>query len=171
MNQPRIGDYARQFAIVFGAIFQVYASYGVGDTVGVIAQEVRSTIIPATYAFAIWGPIFLLCGASAIYQALPAQRTDRLFRAIGWWAAATFIANGLWTYAFTNRQFILAQLIIVAGFMFAGVAYRRFIREAPATCATAIDNRLIGPTLGLLFGWLTAAAVVGLAGTLVALGF
>jgi biotin transporter BioY len=42
---------------------------------------------------------------------------------------------------------------------------------APAAHATRIDNWLIGPTLGLLFGWITAANVVGLAGTLIAQGF
>jgi hypothetical protein len=41
----------------------------------------------------------------------------------------------------------------------------------PAARATQIDNWLIGPTLGLLFGWLTAASIVGLAGTLIAQGF
>jgi hypothetical protein len=171
MNQSRLTDYTRQFAVIFGAIFQVYASYVDGNAVGAIAQETRSSILPASYAFAIWGPIFLLCGIYAIYQALPAQREDPRMRAIGWWTAAAFFANGLWTYAFTNRQFILAQLIILAGLLFAGGAYLRFARETPGDRATDIDNRLIGPTLGLLFGWLTAANVVGLAGTLVALGF
>jgi hypothetical protein len=40
----------------------------------------------------------------------------------------------------------------------------------PAARATNIANWLIGPALGLLFGWLTAANVVGLASTLIAIG-
>lgn len=171
MNQPRLSDVVRQFAIVFGAIFQIYASYGVGSSVGSIAQEFRSLIIPATYAFAIWGPIFILSLVYAIYQALPGQRENPVFRAIGWWTAGAFFANGAWSYAYTNRQFILAQVILLAGFVFAGGAYLRFTSEVPATRASILDNRLIGPALGLLFGWITAANVVGLAGTLIALGF
>src|SRR5687768_10630671 len=87
MNSPQLGDIARQFAVVFAAIFQVYGSYSVGRSVGVIAQENRSLILPASYAFSIWGPIFILCGLYALYQALPAQRENSTFRAIGLWTA------------------------------------------------------------------------------------
>lgn len=171
MHQPRLSDLTRQLAVVFGAIFQIYASYGVGSSVGAIAQEYRSLIIPATYAFAIWGPIFILCLVYAIYQALPAQRANPIFRVIGWWTAGAFIANGAWSHAYTGRQFILAQAILFAGFVFAGGAYLRFTREVPAANATNLDNWLTGPALGLLFGWITAANVVGLAGTLISQGF
>jgi hypothetical protein len=171
MNESRLSNLARQFAVLFAAIFQIYASYGVGSSVGTIAQELRSLIIPATYAFAIWGPIFVLCLAYAIYQALPAQRENPIHRTIGWWSAGAFMANGAWSYIFTNRQFILAEVILLAGFVFAGGAYLRFVRETPAAHATHLDNWLIGPALGLLFGWLTAASVVGLASTLISQGF
>jgi hypothetical protein len=166
-----MNDVVRQFANVLAAIFQIYASYTAGSAVVAIAQEYRSAILPATYAFAIWGPIFILCTVYALYQALPAQREHPVFRAIGWWTVGAFLTNGAWSYAFTNRQFILAQAIIVAGFVCAGGSYFRFERAVPAARATNIDNWFIGPTLGLLFGWLTAASVVGLAGTLTASGF
>ena len=170
MGQPALRDVARQFANVFGAIFQVYASSIVGDAVGVIAQEYRSPILPASFAFAIWGPIFILCGFYAILQALPAERENPVFRSIGWWTAGAFLANGVWTYAFTNRQFVLAEGIIVAGLFLAGGAYLRFARTAPKGSATDLLNWLVAPALGLLFGWLTAAAVVGMANTLHVLG-
>jgi hypothetical protein len=169
--KPRLGDIARQFAVVFAAIFQIYASYVGGASVGAIAQENRSLILPASYAFAIWGPIFLLCGLYAIYQALPAQRENPIFRGIGWWTAAAFAANGAWIYAYTSRQFVLAQAIIVAGFVFAGGAYLRFTRPDSGENFATIQRWVVGPALGLLFGWLTAANIVGLAGTLVAQGF
>lgn len=170
MTQPRLGDIARQFAVVFGAIFQVYASYRVGSTVGAIAQETRSFILPASYAFAIWGPIFLLCGAYAVYQAMPAQREDRVLRAIGWWTAGAFIADGAWTYAYVNRRSVLAQAVLFAAFACAVGAYLRYARQVPASRATPTDNVIVAPALGLLAGWLTAAAAAGLAGTFVAQG-
>ena len=171
LEGSRLSDVARQFANVFAAIFQIYASYTVGSAVGAIAQEYRSLILPATFAFAIWGPIFILCGFYALHQALPAQRENPVYRAIGWWTVGAFLMNGAWSYAYTSRQFLLAQAIIFAGFVFAGGSYLRFARVAPAARATPIDNWLIGPTLGLLFGWITAANVVGLAGTLIAQDF
>ena len=170
MEGSRLSNVARQFANVVAAIFQVYASYTVGSAVGSIAQEYHSLILPATYAFAIWGIIFILCGVYALRQALPAQRENPVYRAIGWWAVGAFLTNGAWSYAYTSRQFILAQAIIFAGFVFAGGSYLRFARMVPAARATPIDNWLIGPTLGLLFGWITAANVVGLAGTAITQG-
>ena len=171
MEGSRLSDVARQFANVFAAIFQIYASYTVGSAVGSIAQEYRSLILPATYAFAIWGPIFILCGFYALHQALPAQRENPVYHAIGWWTVAAFLMNGAWSYAYTSRQFVLAQVIIFAGLVFAGGSYLRYVSVVPAARATQIDNWLIGPTLGLLSGWITAASVVGLAGTLIAQGF
>jgi hypothetical protein len=171
VKSPGLSDIARQFAVVFAAIFQVYASYTIGRSVGVIAQENHSLILPASYAFSIWGPIFILCGLYALYQALPAQRENSTFRAIGWWAAAAFVANGAWTHAYTNRQFILAQVIIFAGFLFAGGAYLSFTRAETSNRISNVDKWIVGPALGLLCGWLTAASIVGLANTLVALGF
>jgi hypothetical protein len=171
MSQPRLTDVARQFANVFAAIFQVYASYAAGASIGAIAQEFRSLILPATYAFAIWGPIFILCGFYALYQALPDQRENPVLRAIGWWTAGGCLANGLWTYAYANRLFVLAQLIIFAGLLLAGGAYLRYAREMPAASTGRTDDWLLGPALGLLSGWLTAANVAGMAGTLIAEGF
>jgi hypothetical protein len=167
----RWGDLARPFAVVFAAIFQVYASYVGGQETGEIAQRYRSLVLPATWAFAIWGPIFVLCGLYAIYQALPARREDPVLRAIGWWMAGAFLANGVWIYVYASRQFVLAQLVIFLGFLLAGGAFIRFTRATPAARAVPVDTVLIGPTLGLLCGWLTAANVAGLGGTLVAQGF
>jgi hypothetical protein len=171
MHQPRVSGFARQFAVIFTAIFQVYAAYIGGQSTGAIAQEFRSLILPATYAFAIWGPIFILCAVYAVYQALPGQRENPVFRAIGWWTAGAFLANGVWIYVYDGRMFVLAQLVIFASFVCAGMAYLRFAREAPATRVASIDNWLVGPTLGLLFGWITAANVVSVANTLVSQGF
>jgi hypothetical protein len=67
LEESRLSDVARQFANVFAAIFQIFASYTVGSAVGSIAQEYRSLILPAPYAFAIWGPIFILCGFYALH--------------------------------------------------------------------------------------------------------
>jgi hypothetical protein len=170
-NQAQIGDIGRQFLNVFGAIFQIYASSVAGSAVGVVAAEIRSPIAPASYTFVIWNPIFLLCALYAISQALPARRADPVYRTIGWWTAGAFLANGAWTYVFTNRLHSLAQIIIFASFVCAGFAYFGFARSLAGAEPAAVDNWIVGPALGLLFGWITAATIVGLASTLVAQGF
>ena len=71
-------DLARPVAAVAGALFQMLA--GAIVPIGAIAGETPSLVVPSDYAFAIWGPIFLLCLAYAAYQALPANRANPLLR-------------------------------------------------------------------------------------------
>lgn len=171
MPEPRLNDILRQFAVVLMAIAQVYFSYTIGREVGGVAQENRSLILPATYAFSIWGAIFLLCLLYAVYQALPANRESPIFRAVGWWSAGAFLCNTIWNQVFLSRQFVLSQVVILCGVLFAGMAYFRFVQTASPGRMRSVENWIVAPALGLLFGWLTAANVVGLASVLVANGF
>ena len=167
MADTRLNDMLRQFAVVLTAISQVYFSYAIGREVGGIAQENRSLILPASYAFSIWGAIFLLCLLYAVYQALPANRESPIFRAVGWWSAGAFLCNTIWNQIYINRQFVLSQVVIFCGVLFAGMAVFRFIQTAKPEHLSAVENWVVGPAFGLLFGWLTAANVVGLASVLV----
>jgi len=47
-------------------------------------------LVPSGPAFSIWFPIFLLCIAYGVLQALPRNRTRDVFRATGGWSAAGF---------------------------------------------------------------------------------
>jgi len=75
-------DSGRRWATVAGAVFQVLA--GALVPIGEIATRFPSLVIPAGYAFAIWGPIFLLGLVYAAYQMLPSRREDPLLRRVGW---------------------------------------------------------------------------------------
>ena len=64
-------DTVRQTANVVGALFQVLAGplgmliFGVG--VGAVSDANSTLVVPAGYAFSIWGLIFALCLAYAVY--------------------------------------------------------------------------------------------------------
>lgn len=47
-------------------------------------------LVPSGPAFSIWLPIFVLCIAYGVLQALPRNRTRPVFRGTGWWSAAGF---------------------------------------------------------------------------------
>jgi len=172
MDRSTPGDVARQVVVVVGAVFQTIGS-GLapsGTDVGALSDANRTLVVPADYAFAIWGPIFLLCAAYAVYQALPAQRTDALLRRIGWWTAAAFIGNGLWQATFPREQYVLAQVLIVAALAFLLVAQAGFVRAARAEPFGPARTWLVAVPVSLILGWLTAATLVGLATTLVGIG-
>jgi hypothetical protein len=160
-------DVARQAATVVGALFQVLA--GAIVPIGAIAGERPSLVIPADYAFAIWGPIFLLCLAYATYQALPANRHDPLLRLVGWFFAGAFFLNGLWEVLVPLRQPVLLQAILAGIFACSAVAHLRLVRWDRGELSRA-DRWLVALPLGLLFGWITAANVVSFNDTLVEVG-
>ena len=163
-------DLARQALNVAGAVAQVGVGAVVGPGVGDVAYENRSLILPAGYAFSIWSLIFLLFAVYAVYQALPSHRTDPLLRSIGPWTAAATIGNGIWTLLFPNRLFVPAQLLIFAIAACAVLSLLRYAAWTAGRTPTSFERWVIGPAVGLLAGWITAASFVGIGGTLVALG-
>lgn len=169
-TEPRTGrDTLRQALNVVGAVGQI--ALGFTADVGRVSDEFRSPIVPAGYAFAIWGVIFLLLAAYAVYQALPGRATDYLPRAIGWWTAAAMLGNTVWMVLFPNRAFVPAQIVI---FLIAFCAIRALTTYAEVLAVrrpTSFERWIVGPGVGLLAGWITAAAFVGLAGTLIARGW
>ena len=160
-------DLARQVLTVVGALFQVLA--GAIVPIGAIAGESPSLVIPSDYAFAIWGPIFLLCLTYAAYQALPANRQNPLLRRVGWFFAGAFFLNGLWEVLVPLRQPILLQAILAGIFACLAISYLRLVRSERGGLNRA-DRWLVALPLGLLFGWITAANAVSFNDTLVELG-
>src|ERR671911_1419238 len=160
-------DVARQAATVVGALFQVLA--GAIVPIGAIAGERPSLVIPADYAFAIWGPIFLLCLAYATYQALPANGQNPLLQRVGWFLAGAFFLNGLWEVLVPLRQPVVLQALLAGIFACLAVAYVRLVRADRGVLNRA-DRWLVALPLGLLFGWITAANVVSFNDTLGELG-
>jgi hypothetical protein len=55
-----------------------------------------SLLVPMGIAFSIWFPIFCLCFAYAVIQALPKNREREIFRKAGVWSAAGFGGVCLW---------------------------------------------------------------------------
>ena len=158
----------RQVVNVLGAIFQIAAPIATGPAIGRISDENSALVVPADYAFVIWTPIFLLALAYAVYQALPAKRDNPLLRRIGPFSALVFFSNGIWELLFPAREFVLAQIVLVA--IFAGSVVAYLIAQRGAGREDRVERWLIAPAFGLLSGWVTAAVLVGLATTLVAVG-
>lgn len=73
---------------------------GIGTSIGSQSTVSEAPVIPTTYAFSIWGIIFLTAPFYTIYQALPNQRENKLFRQIGFFTAAAFF----WEYSLGNSS-------------------------------------------------------------------
>lgn len=166
-------DLVRQVATATGAALQLAGAFVVGraagDATGGTADALRTPIFPATYTFAIWVPIFGLSSAYAVYQALPANRANPLLRRVGWPAAGAFALNGLWEIAFSGRPSLPAQLTVAGAWVCSATGLLILFDETRRRPPGRAERRLVAPTLGLFAGWLTAATLVNLAGSLTGL--
>ena len=167
-------DTVRQTVNVVGALFQILAGplgmWIFGVSMAEISDANSTLVVPAGYAFSIWGLIFALCLAYAIYQALPSKRENPLLRRVGWFSAGVFLLNGAWSLVFLARLFVTSQVVILGAFLFAGAAFLLASRADGERRPGRIQRWLVVLPLGLLFGWITAAALVGFATTLAAVG-
>lgn len=85
-------------------------------TIGSISNEIDPLITPASYAFAIWGIIFLgllVFSVYGIYRSLRyRQGNDFIPRASPWFIAAN-ICNALWVWVFTQEWFGLSVVVML----------------------------------------------------------
>jgi hypothetical protein len=100
-----------------------------GESVGDVARSYPTPVLPATWAFAIWGPIYLAFLGYAGYQLLPAQRGRPVHRATGWWLALSAVLNAGWILAFSARDELLAELLILVLLAVLARVFGRLSRE------------------------------------------
>ncbi|MGB5632939.1 MAG: tryptophan-rich sensory protein, partial [Waterburya sp.] len=89
-----------------------------GSTIGAISQNIFGNVLitPASYAFVIWGLIYLGLISFAIYQALPAQKNNLLLEKIGYKLAIASFFQIIWVICFLYRHYaasFIAMLCIL----------------------------------------------------------
>jgi hypothetical protein len=134
-----------------------------GQSIGEISNTVFRDvlIIPANYAFAIWGLIYLGLFALGIYQLLPSQREDAGLRQAGYPIVVASIAQCVWVYLFLLRLFvpsILAMLVIalslITAYLSLGIAINPVSR---------IKKWLVHLPISIYIGWISVASIVNVA--------
>lgn len=127
-----------------------------------ISNRYPTLLVAAGYAFSVWGLIFLLDLVYAIWQATGDRRQDPLLTRIAPVAAVGFALTAIWMPLFSAGMFWTCVIVI-----FAALA-------ALAWCALQLSvdagrGRLLAwIALSLHAGWLSLAAFLNLAQTLVA---
>lgn len=128
-----------------------------------------SPIVPAGYAFAIWGLIYFGALVYAIYQALPSQRAEPALREIGWFTAAAFAACTGWLLAarFGPPLATVPLIMVMLGCLI--VALLTVVRwREPLDPRVAFAVIL---PLAVYAGWLTVAVFANLSEVLPDYGF
>ncbi|MGB3756344.1 MAG: tryptophan-rich sensory protein [Rivularia sp. (in: cyanobacteria)] len=166
------GDTLRQLvtlaAVVIAFIVNVLSNIFPlnGLTIGGISNTLFKNvlIIPANYAFAIWGLIYLGLFAFAIYQVLPSQRENPNLRKTGYLLTIASLAQTIWVYLFLSRFFIasvVAMLLILLPLIF------MYLRLGSGIIpASRAQKWFIRYPISIYLGWISVATIVNIASAL-----
>lgn len=166
-QRPALVDLVRSTVVALLAVVQIVVSGlsgsgSTGESIGDVANSSVTPLLPAGWAFAIWGPIYLGFAVYAGYQLLPRQRGRELHRRTGWWLAASAVLNAAWVLAFGARWVLLAELLLIALLVTLATVFGRLSREPAGDATERVAFR--GP-VALYTGWVSLATVVGTAAT------
>jgi hypothetical protein len=149
-------------AVVGGLVSGVTADYGDSD-------ESPSLVLPADWAFGIWGPVYAGTLAYAWQSLRPGRRSDRLLRRTGWPVALANAAAGVWVRLQDPPRRQLPAIAVTTAA--AATAYARARPISVGEAASAADRWTVRVPLGLFTGWITVAAAAATAEVLAAEGF
>lgn len=170
-------DVLRQFfnltAIL--AAFGINVLANVAPINGLTIGEISNTffrevlVIPANYAFAIWGIIYLGLMTFAVYQALPAQRQNPDLRRLGYLVVVASLAQIAWVFLFQYRLFALSLvamlailLSLIGSYWRLGIGTKRVSKQ---------ERWFIHIPLSIYLAWISVATIVNVALTLDHLGW
>ncbi|BAY09450.1 hypothetical protein [Calothrix sp. NIES-2098] len=148
-------------AFVVNVISNIFPLNGL--SIGQISNTLfkNVSIVPANYAFAIWGLIYLGLFAFGIYQFLPNQKDDADLRNTGYLLVIASIAQSIWVYLFLSRLFVLsvvAMLLILIPLI--GVYLRLDIGNKPVT---RNKKWCIHAPISIYLSWISVATIVNVA--------
>ncbi len=134
-----------------------------GLTIGEISQQVFGEVLitPANYAFAVWGLIYLGLISLAIYQALPAQRTNPMMRKVGYKLTIASVAQIVWVICFLYRQYAASFLAMSCILLPLIAAYWSLpFKASVAQRTTKWQRWLIRTPIGIYLSWISVATIV-----------
>jgi len=170
-------DLLRQGIVLASAILAIIGSFiGSGAAGGTPIQNASggalsadaTPIAPAVPAFGIWTPIYIGLIVYAIWQFLPAQKTDARQRRLGYPVAGSLILNAAWILSVQFDQLWLSVPVIVLLLAVLVIAFRITLASRPKNL---VETIVADGTIGLYLGWVCVATAANVTAALVAAGF
>ncbi|MDY7078003.1 MAG: TspO/MBR family protein [Chloroflexota bacterium] len=128
-----------------------------GQTTGEISDRFQVYFVPAGYVFSIWGLIYLVLGAFAVYQALPAQRENPRLQRIGYLFALSCLANVAWLLLWHYEQFALTVITMLMLLLSLIAIYLRL--KIGRVRVSAIEEWLVRVPFRIYLAWITVATI------------
>jgi hypothetical protein len=167
-NQDFIRQIATLVAIVGAFVVNIVSNIfplnglSIGAISNTLFQDVL--VIPANYAFAVWGLIYLGLFALAIYQVLPNQKRDEDLRKIGYLLVIASVFQSIWVYLFLSRLFTLSVVAmlgilvpLIVTYHILGIGKKRVSRT---------KKLCLHYPISIYLSWISVATVVNVASAL-----
>lgn len=165
--RPTAAQKTRRLIVLAATLFAIVVNYGInaagwGQSPAEFSADSDETLRVASYAFSIWGAIFLGLLIYAIRQALPQTGESDLIRRLGWPSVIALLGLGWWTIAAALDAEAATVAIIFAVPAVLLVPLLRQARRIRALPRLDRDRTTVVWPLAALAGWLTVAAPVNL---------
>ncbi len=128
-----------------------------GKDTGEISDRFNVYFVPAGYVFSIWGLIYLGLIAYAIFQALPAQRTNPALRKIGGLFLLSSAANIAWIFLWHYEQFPLTILVMLA--LLGSLIGIYLGLRSGRTTVPAAERWIVRLPFSIYLGWISVATI------------
>ncbi len=134
-----------------------------GLTIGEISNTLFKNvqIIPANYAFAIWGLIYIGLFSFARYQFLPQQRENPRLQQLGYAVVLASLAQILWIFLFQFQMFFLSLCAMIGILNSLIVGYIR-LRIGKIRVAKK-ERWFVDIPLSIYLAWISVATLVNVA--------
>jgi benzodiazapine receptor len=140
-----------------------------GRTTGEISGQYPSLFTPASFAFAIWGLIYMALLAYVVYQALPQQRMNARLASISRFWVASCACNVAWVFLW-HFDFVALSLLAILGILLSLVAIYRPLGIATGPASTG-RKWFVHLPFSLYIGWIAVATLANLSAVQVAMGW
>ncbi|MEM8778627.1 MAG: tryptophan-rich sensory protein [Cyanobacteria bacterium P01_G01_bin.49] len=164
-HQASIRQWANFIAILTAFATNVLANIAPinGLTIGEISNQLFPNVLitPASYAFAIWGLIYLGLISLGIYQVLPSHSNDPYLQKMGYFLVIASGAQILWVFLFLSRYFFLSVIAMLGILISLIILYLRL--GISLNRVTKPQKWLINFPISLYFGWISVATIVNVA--------
>lgn len=141
-------------------------------TIGEVSNKYFNLFTPASYAFAIWGLIFLALIAYGSYQvklAFFSQKPSSFIEETGYWFALANLLNCIWVFVFAYEYTGLSVLVML------GILYtllRVILNTNMAKQSVSRSTYILGwLPIGIYAGWITVATVANVSAYLAKLNW
>lgn len=134
-----------------------------------VSAAYPTLITPAGYVFSIWGIIYILLAAFAIYQALPSQKNKPYQKQIGALFILSNILNSIWLFLW-QYDFITVSVVVMFALLASLIAI--YVRLGIGKTKTPLKERLlVHVPFSVYLGWITIASIANVASALVSVGW